>query len=71
MSADVSYIGWWGVRANGKWHLVESEVTDRLVMRCGRQMPLVNASGILIFERDPAGERCHFCSQRRTREFAD
>jgi hypothetical protein len=64
LSADVSYIGWWGVRAKGKWHLVESEVTDRLVMRCGRQMPLVNAYGALSFQLEPNGEKCEPCVGR-------
>ena len=61
---DVSYIGWWAVRASGKWHLVESEVTDRLVMRCGRQLRMQNASGPLVFEMDPSGERCEQCTGR-------
>jgi len=31
-------IGRWAHRANGKSHLVESEVAGRFVMRCGREM---------------------------------
>jgi hypothetical protein len=59
-----SYIGWWGMR-RGKWHFAESEVTDRILMRCGRMMPLVNAYGILSFEQEPPGERCEQCTRQR------
>ena len=57
-----SYVGWWGKRRQGKWHLVESEVSDRLVMRCGRQMAKVNPHGPLSFEVQPSGEACEQCT---------
>ena len=63
-----SYIGWWGVRPRGRWHLVESEVTDRLVMRCGRQMSLETKGGVLSFEVSPSGERCEQCTGHRVRD---
>lgn len=59
-----SYIGWWGLRSRGKWHLVESEVTDRLVMRCGRQMPMILNTEALSFQLEPNGERCEQCQGR-------
>lgn len=34
-------IGWWTMRPGGSWHYVESQVADRLVTRCGREMRLV------------------------------
>lgn len=38
---DPSYIGLWLSRKGGKRHLIESEITDRLVTRCGREMKLL------------------------------
>ncbi len=62
---DVSYIGWWAFRHGiESWHLVESEITDRLVMRCGRQMKLETAAGPLIVEAAPTGRTCFFCATR-------
>jgi hypothetical protein len=58
------YIGWWGIRPGGLWHLVQSEVTDRLVMRCGRQMRMQNKGGALSFAVSPEGERCEQCVGR-------
>lgn len=61
----MNYIGWWATRVRrkgGKWHLVESEVTDRLVMKCGRQMRLENDDGVLIFQLEPADKHCEACS---------
>ena len=47
-------IGQWAHRAGGsKSHLVESEVADRFVMRCGKEMPHqlgTDPRGMLIFE---------------------
>lgn len=63
-----SYIGWWAQRPGKLWHLVESEVTDRLVMRCGRQMRMVNKGGTLGFVTDPMGERCEQCVGRIVRD---
>jgi hypothetical protein len=58
-----TYIGWWA-RRHGRWHLVESEVTDRLVMRCGRQMKLETPYGYLVFELEPADGHCKQCGER-------
>lgn len=60
MSDD--YIGWWGMRRGTKWHLVESEITDRLVTRCGRQMKMQTAGGAMKFEVQPSGEACEVCT---------
>jgi hypothetical protein len=57
-----SYIGWWARRI-GPWHLVQSEITDRLVMKCGRQMKLAMAKGRLEFLLEP-GEKCKQCKGR-------
>jgi hypothetical protein len=62
---DTDYIGWWAYRRGGRWHLVESEVTDRLVMRCGRQMKMQASAGALSFQVSPDGERCEQCTGRR------
>lgn len=59
---DISYVGWWGMRQGGKWHLIESEVVDRLVTRCGRQMKMELASGIMVFEIQPSGDACFLCT---------
>ncbi len=34
----MSHIGQWAHRAGSKSHLVESQIEERYVMRCGRQM---------------------------------
>jgi hypothetical protein len=67
-----SYIGWWAFRAGtSRWHLVESEITDRLVMRCGRQMRLELHGVPLVFGQEPvcSGEQhaqiCVFCMTRK------
>jgi hypothetical protein len=38
-------IGAWVKRARGKWHVVESVVADRVVIRCGKEMARVTRSG--------------------------
>lgn len=45
------------------WHLIESEVSDRLVMRCGREM---HHKRDLPFEFSPAvpAGRCWYCDRR-------
>jgi hypothetical protein len=61
-----SFIGWWGFReGTTRWHLVESEVTDRLVMRCGRQMRMELDGTPLVFEAAPNGPACIFCTTRQ------
>lgn len=58
------YVGYW-TRRNGKWHLVESEITDRTVTRCGRQMKFVTKGGELQFASGVTGdERCEQCVGR-------
>lgn len=60
-----SYIGWWGMRTRkAKWHLVESEVTDRLVMRCGRMMRFTAYQETMTFDEKPRwGDRCEQCTR--------
>lgn len=61
-----SYIGWWGFRRHTtRWHFIESEVTDRLVMRCGRQMKLELDGQPIVIEAAPAGPVCVFCATRK------
>jgi len=57
-------IGWWAKRRYGVWHLVESEIADRIVTRCGRQMAHTNTDGPLLFEYDPMTDqvRCQLCT---------
>ena len=43
-----SFIGQWAQRNGTKAHIVESEIGDRLVMRCGRQMKLMTEEGELV-----------------------
>lgn len=63
--ANASYIGWWLNRLGQKWHLVETEITDRLVTRCGRQMKLETRDGYLQFDQQPQGRVCLFCASRK------
>lgn len=63
--ANSSYIGWWGQRLHQKWHLVESEVTDRLVMHCGRMMQMENSYGPLVFETSPDSDLCEQCAGKQ------
>lgn len=47
----MNYIGEWVARdrAGSKQHLIESEITDRVVTRCGRQMKLMaGGNGLLL-----------------------
>ena len=57
MDQQISFIGKWVMRISGrlaspgadvgKAHLVESEITDRLVTKCGRELRLVTPHGHL------------------------
>lgn len=38
-------IGSWVRRRGGKWHVVESDVDDRAIVRCGKQLRRVTPSG--------------------------
>jgi hypothetical protein len=70
MSRDDSYVGWWGVRPGGKWHLIESEVAGDVVMRCGRRMAQASPYGALSFmlEPDPEWPRCSHCAGGQARD---
>lgn len=56
-----SYIGQWLARhrRGSKRHLIESEITDRLVTRCGRQLRLdIGGRGLHPFEDHEKCEQC-------------
>lgn len=50
-----------------RWHLVESEVAERVVTRCGREMNLRQRGGELrpqsaVADAPVLGDdRCHYC----------
>lgn len=59
-------IGLWTARFAGErqvtlWHRVESEIADRLVTRCGRELPRRNDRGLLLTETDPGYDACAQC----------
>lgn len=59
-------IGAWAARFLGDrqvttWHKVESEIDDRVVTRCGRQMHLRTERGHLLTEPDPGMSICKRC----------
>jgi len=64
MSNVDSFIGFWVGRKRQKLHLAESEITDRVVMRCGRQMRLKTASGGDLLLGGSNG-RCQDCDNER------
>lgn len=55
------------VTRGGKWHRVESQIEDRLVTRCGRQLrltipgPYGDRSLISSSKLDPADRACRYC----------
>lgn len=60
-----SSVGWWtarfqGVRQITLWHYVESEIEDRLVTRCGRQMHKQSKRGDLL-TANSADDACKAC----------
>ena len=57
------YVGYWARRI-GPWHLVESEIADRIVTRCGREMQTKTSRGELTFTNDPS-PRCKQCTGRQ------
>jgi hypothetical protein len=60
----VTFIGQWVQRRGTLAHLIESEITDRLVTRCGRQMKLVTPHGPLSIVSGDV-EHCEQCTGRR------
>lgn len=59
-------IGMWAFRLRTtRWHLIESEIGDRFVMRCGRQMQHTNSFGQLIVDAAPLGVPCLFCAGKQ------
>ena len=57
-------IGWWSTR-EGKWHLIESQIDDRLVTRCGRELKLVlggvSLKSVGQLSPDQMRDRCAYC----------
>jgi hypothetical protein len=61
-------IGQWAARFIGelqrtRWHLVESEIAERLVTHCGRQMPQRNGNGYLLTDAAPSSGKCERCAR--------
>jgi len=60
-------IGLWMCRLKAdrrwtKWHLVESQIADRMVMRCGRQMGHIEGTVLAPLMAPPTdSEACYFC----------
>lgn len=48
-----------------KDHLVESEIADRKVTRCGRQLAPIEDTLIVELVDSPVGNRCMRCDQGR------
>lgn len=50
----------------GKWHLVESEVSNRAIVKCGKEMDPVTVAGYDLEWRfaKPEEDRCKSCSRR-------
>jgi len=63
MSTDDSSIGFWVGRPDTKLHLVESEIADRVVTRCGREMRRL--SGRLELTLGGSQPRCRQCDVDR------
>ena len=62
----MSTIGLWVARFKGErqitlWHLIESEIEDRVVTNCGRQMTRRSQRGMLLVESAPGYDACHPC----------
>jgi hypothetical protein len=62
-------IGQWATRRTIRdgWmmtlsHMVQSEIADRVVTKCGRQMPRKNSKGELVFtDFVSTYDRCRWC----------
>lgn len=64
-----SLIGWWTQRpGGGHWHLVESQVADRLVTRCGRELQIVvggvSLRSVAHLEPRERPNVCRYCGWR-------
>lgn len=62
----MSRIGMYAKRGS-KWHLIESEIEDALITRCGRRMEPKDAhgNGLLVGEWvPPVPEQCDYCVAR-------
>jgi hypothetical protein len=59
-------IGSWTARFSGErqvtfWHYVESQIEDRLVTYCGRQLHRKTPKGILLVQEAPGFDQCGNC----------
>lgn len=67
MTTDL--IGVWTARFQGevqrtRWHVIESEIADRLVTHCGRQLPHRNGNGLLLTDPSPPPTmKCERCAR--------
>jgi hypothetical protein len=51
-----------------RWHLVESEIDDRKVVRCGRQMGFIASTELAWTDAPQHSERCYYCRRKRVIE---
>ena len=70
VAAPVSeFIGLWMSRLRGDrrltlWHLVESTIEDRMVMRCGRQLGHIEGTVLAPLMAPPTStEACYWCKR--------
>ena len=58
-------VGWWTMRPGGSWHLVESQIDDRLVTRCGRELKIVlgdvSLRSVARLEAKDRPSVCRYC----------
>lgn len=73
-------IGLWvarfGDEGHGKrltlWHLVESEIADRKVTRCGRQLPTKEGTVLAPVQSPPTStQACFWCLKHKAIELPD
>lgn len=49
------HVGHWCVRQRrGKWHYIESQIAERYVTHCGRELDYGHDDGVLLFEPRPS-----------------
>lgn len=47
-----------------RWHYIESQIEDRLITHCGRQMANRNTKGYLLTDAAPAPtQKCERCAK--------
>ena len=61
-------IGIWAARFDGerqvtKWHLIDSDIAEDVLTRCGRRIAQRSKRGVLLIDANPT-DRCRQCSPR-------